>query len=60
MAATEIEEKSGDARDGAEDLPKGPPRSLLREYFESAVVVLVMNLLTDLCYRFIDPRIKAS
>ncbi|WP_295531750.1 ABC transporter permease [uncultured Pseudacidovorax sp.] len=24
----------------------------------SAVVVLVMNLLTDLCYRLIDPRIK--
>jgi len=26
----------------------------------SAVVVIVMNLLTDLAYRFIDPRIKAS
>ncbi|MBO9641544.1 MAG: ABC transporter permease [Pseudacidovorax sp.] len=25
----------------------------------SAVVVLVMNLLTDLCYRLIDPRIKS-
>nr|WP_218628247.1 ABC transporter permease [Variovorax sp. dw_954] len=26
----------------------------------SSVVVIVMNLLTDLAYRFIDPRIKAS
>ena len=26
----------------------------------SSVVVVVMNQLTDLCYRFIDPRIKAS
>lgn len=26
----------------------------------SAVVVLVMNLLTDLCYRLIDPRIKSK
>jgi len=26
----------------------------------SAVVVIVMNLLTDLAYRFIDPRIKAA
>jgi len=26
----------------------------------SAVVVVVMNLLTDLCYRLIDPRIKTS
>ena len=40
MATTEIEEKS----DGAEDLPKGPPRSLWREYFESGAVVLVMAM----------------
>jgi len=26
----------------------------------SSVVVVVMNQLTDLCYRFIDPRIKTS
>jgi peptide/nickel transport system permease protein len=26
----------------------------------SSIVVVVMNQLTDLCYRFIDPRIKAS
>jgi peptide/nickel transport system permease protein len=26
----------------------------------SSIVVIVMNLLTDLCYRLIDPRIKAS
>ena len=26
----------------------------------SAVVVVVMNQLTDLCYRLIDPRIKSS
>ena len=26
----------------------------------SSVVVVVMNQLTDLCYRFVDPRIKAS
>jgi peptide/nickel transport system permease protein len=26
----------------------------------SSVVVIVMNLLTDLCYRLIDPRIKTS
>lgn len=26
----------------------------------SSIVVVVMNLLTDLCYRLIDPRIKAS
>ena len=26
----------------------------------SAIVVVVMNQLTDLCYRFIDPRIKTS
>jgi signal peptidase I len=44
LAATEIEEKSEDARDGAEDLPKGPPRSLWREYFESGAVVLVMAM----------------
>jgi peptide/nickel transport system permease protein len=26
----------------------------------SSIVVIVMNLLTDICYRLIDPRIKAS
>jgi peptide/nickel transport system permease protein len=26
----------------------------------SSIVVVVMNQLTDVCYRFIDPRIKAS
>ena len=44
MATTEIEEKRDEPRDGAEDLPKGPPRGLLREYFESGAVVLVMAM----------------
>ena len=26
----------------------------------SSIVVVVMNLVTDLCYRLIDPRIKAA
>jgi peptide/nickel transport system permease protein len=26
----------------------------------SSIVVVVMNLATDLCYRLIDPRIKAA
>ncbi|HEX7317027.1 MAG TPA: signal peptidase I [Pyrinomonadaceae bacterium] len=44
MATTETEEKSEGTREGAEELPKGPPRSLWREYFESGVVVLVMAM----------------
>ena len=44
MATTELEEKSDDTRDGAADLPEGPPRGLLREYFESGAVVLVMAM----------------
>ena len=47
MATTEeeIEGKSDDAaRGGGEDAPKGPPRGLLREYFESGAVVLVMAM----------------
>ena len=44
MATTEIEEKSEEPREEAEDLPKGPPRSLVREYFESGAVVLVMAM----------------
>ncbi len=44
MATTEIEEQSGETAEGAEDLPKGPPRSLWREYFESSAVVLVMAM----------------
>jgi peptide/nickel transport system permease protein len=26
----------------------------------SSIVVVVMNQITDLCYRLIDPRIKSS
>jgi peptide/nickel transport system permease protein len=26
----------------------------------SSIVVIAMNLLTDLCYRLIDPRIKTA
>ncbi|HWS87376.1 MAG TPA: signal peptidase I [Pyrinomonadaceae bacterium] len=44
MATTELEEQRDETRDGAEDLPKGPPRGLLREYFESGAVVLVMAM----------------
>ncbi|MFL6256148.1 MAG: signal peptidase I, partial [Pyrinomonadaceae bacterium] len=47
MATTEIEKQSGEQRDAApadEKQHPGPPRSLWREYFESAVVVLVMAL----------------
>jgi len=44
VATTELEEKSDDTRDGAADLPEGPPRGLLREYFESGAVVLVMAM----------------
>jgi len=44
VATTEIEEKSEDARDDAEDRPKGPARGLVREYFESGAVVLVMAM----------------
>ena len=44
MATTEIEEKSEETRGGADELPKGPPRSLWREYFESGVVVLIMAM----------------
>jgi peptide/nickel transport system permease protein len=34
--------------------------TILGVLFFSSVVVIVMNLLTDLCYRFIDPRIKTA
>jgi signal peptidase I len=48
VATTEIEEKSGQQRDAApadaEQQDAGPPRSLWREYFESAVVVLIMAM----------------
>ena len=44
MATTENEEKPGDAHGGAEETPKGPARGLLREYFESGAVVLVMAM----------------
>ena len=44
MATTETEAKSDDATRDAEELPKGPPRGLLREYFESGAVVLVMAM----------------
>ncbi len=45
MATTEIDEKTDGARGGAEEeAPKGPPRSLWREYFESGAVVLVMAM----------------
>ncbi|MDT5270789.1 MAG: signal peptidase [Acidobacteriota bacterium] len=48
MATTEIEEKSGDIRDAepAADVSDdaGPPRGLIREYFESGAVVLVMAM----------------
>ena len=48
MATTEIEEKSGDARDAEPEADArheaGPPRGLLREYFESGAVVLVMAM----------------
>jgi signal peptidase I len=48
VATTEIEEKSRDARDaGPGDDGRGeagPPRGLLREYFESGAVVLVMAM----------------
>ena len=44
MATTETEERPDDAREGAEEPPGGPPRSLWREYFESAAVVLVMAM----------------
>ncbi|MBV8858463.1 MAG: signal peptidase I [Acidobacteria bacterium] len=47
MATTEeeTEEKSDDATRDGEDAPKGPaPHSLLREYFESGAVVLVMAM----------------
>ncbi|HEX8337734.1 MAG TPA: hypothetical protein VF621_13450, partial [Pyrinomonadaceae bacterium] len=48
MATTEIEEKSGEARGAGPDAdarPEAdPPRGLLREYFESGAVVLVMAM----------------
>jgi len=48
LATTEIEEKPGDSRDaepaGDEHSASGPPRGLLREYFESGAVVLVMAM----------------
>ena len=44
MATTENEEKSGETGGGAAETPKGPPRGLLREYFESGAVVLVMAM----------------
>jgi signal peptidase I len=40
----EIEGKPGDAARDDEDAPKGPARSLVREYFESGAVVLVMAM----------------
>jgi signal peptidase I len=40
----EIEETSDDATPDGEETPKGPPRGLLREYFESGAVVLVMAM----------------
>ncbi|MET0648795.1 MAG: signal peptidase I [Pyrinomonadaceae bacterium] len=48
MATKEIEEKSGDRRDAEPDDDRaagaGPPRGLVREYFESGAVVLVMAM----------------
>ena len=50
MATTETEEKSEEARDAGheggerEGAAAGPPRGLLREYFESGAVVLVMAM----------------
>jgi signal peptidase I len=48
VATTEFEEKSGDARDAEPDADArheaAPPRGLLREYFESGAVVLVMAM----------------
>jgi signal peptidase I len=44
VATTETVEKSEETRDGAADIPKGPSRWLLREYFESGAVVLVMAM----------------
>jgi signal peptidase I len=44
VATTETEEQPDETRGDAEDLPKGPPRGLLREYFESGAVVLVMAM----------------
>ena len=48
MATTEIKEQSGDIRDAepAADVSDdaGPPRGLMREYFESGAVVLVMAM----------------
>ena len=41
---TETEERADEAPGGAEETPKGPPRSLWREYFESGAVVLVMAM----------------
>jgi signal peptidase I len=44
VATTEIEEQSDEKHSDGDDLPKGPPRGLLREYFESGAVVLVMAM----------------
>ena len=44
MATTEIEEKPGEPRDAEPAAHAGPPRGLLREYFESGAVVLVMAM----------------
>ena len=44
MATTEIDEKPRDERDAEPAPDAGPPRGLLREYFESGAVVLVMAM----------------
>ncbi|HEX8190776.1 MAG TPA: signal peptidase I [Pyrinomonadaceae bacterium] len=44
MATTEIEGKPGDGRDAEPEAGANPPHGLLREYFESGAVVLVMAM----------------
>ncbi len=44
LATTEIEEKAGEPGGDERAAAAGPPRGLLREYFESGAVVLVMAM----------------